>query len=189
MATFPKDQFDEYPDDLARRGAHRSPRKKGRPWLSFLVALVTSAALVVGGLYLVSTLNDQVEFGIPGVNNEPVAQPTPEPTPTVLPLLDATTLDKARKITITVLNGTEVAGLQDTAGDALAELKWPIQSRVVASSTDIQKTAVYYGDPSDEDVALGLANAMGLGVVRQSDNFPGAKITIVLGADYAAAQG
>ena len=189
MATFAKDQFDEYPEDLARRGAHRSPKKKGNTWLSLLTALLATAALVVGGLYVVSTLNDEVEFGIPGINGgSPVATPSVAPSPTVLPILDAATLDKKRKITITVLNGTTVAGLQDLAGDKLAAEKWPIQSRTAASQTDVKKTTVFYSDPADEDVALGLVHAMGVGVVRESENFPGAKLTIVLGADYEAAQ-
>jgi len=187
MATFPKDQFDTLPEDLTRTGAHRAPKKKGGGWLGFLAAIVATALLVVGGLYVVASINSDIEFQIPGISagEEEAVEPSVSATPTVAPLLDAKDLDKKRKITITVLNGTEVSKLQEKAGKALTKLKWPVTSTTAASVKNIEDTVVYYSNPDDEDVALGLAAALGIGKVRESTNFPGAPITIVLGTDYA----
>jgi len=188
MATFPKDQFDTLPEDLTRTGAHRAPKKKGGGWLGFLAAIVASALLVVGGLYAISTINDSIKFTIPGLSSaeDTEVTPTVSATPTMEPLLNAKDLDKKRKITITVLNGTEVSKLQEKAGKRLTKLKWPVKSTTTAADTSIEDTVIYYSNPDDEDVARGLAIALGVGKIRESTAFLGAPINIVLGTDYAA---
>lgn len=190
MATFPKDQFDNLPEDLTRQGAHRAPKKRGGGWIGFLAAIVAAAVLTTGGLYGVSLVNESIEFTIPGLGGgeEEVATPTVSSTPEVPPILDPTQIDKKRKITITVLNGTATAGLETVAGKSLTKGKWPVTSTLSADATDIAKTFVYYKNPEDEDVARGLVIALGIGEVRESDAFPGAPITIVVGQDYADLQ-
>jgi hypothetical protein len=185
MAKFPEDVFDDFPEDLARVGAHRAPRKRGGGWVGFAWAALATGALIVGGLYAVSLVNNEVSFEIPGFV-EPIAEetPTPTPTPTVEALTDPTLIDPARLITITVLNGTPLVGLQNTATDALTGLGWPVISAAKASTTDIEETFVYYSNPADEDIARGLVLALGVGDVRESTAFLGAPVTIVLGADY-----
>jgi hypothetical protein len=189
MANFPKDQFDILPTDVDRIGAHRAPKKKGGGWVGFAWAALATGVLVVGGLYGLSLVNDDVNFDIPGLSGgeEVVETPSASPTPEVLPVLDPTTIDPARKITVTILNGTATVGLQNTAGDALAAGKWPVVSRTQASATDIEETVVYYRTAADEDVARGLVVALGVGKVRESDAFLGSPITVVLGSDYAPA--
>lgn len=190
MATFPKDQFDNLPEDLTRQGAHRAPKKRGGGWIGLLVSIVATAVLITGGLYAVSLVNDSIEFTIPGLGGgeEEVATPSVSATPEVPPILDPADIDKSRKITITVLNGTAVSGLEKTAGKALTGGKWPVTSTNPSSSSDIQKTFVYYKNPEDEDVARGLVIALGVGEIRESDKFLGAPITIVVGQDYADLQ-
>jgi hypothetical protein len=190
MATFPKDQFDNLPEDLTRQGAHRAPKKRGGGWLGFLASIVATAVLIVGGLYGVSLVNDSIEFTIPGFasGEDPAPEPTVSATPEVAPILDPADIDKKRKITITVLNGTAVSGLETVAGKSLTKGKWPVASTAPSSSTDIEKTFVYYKNPEDEDVARGLVIALGIGEIRESDKFLGAPITIVVGQDYADLQ-
>ncbi|TBN57599.1 LytR family transcriptional regulator [Glaciihabitans arcticus] len=190
MATFPKDQFDTLPEDLARQGAHRAPKKKGGGWVGFAWAALATGVLVVGGLYGLSLIDSTIRFEVPGITagEEEVTTPSESATPEVPALTDPTTIDKARKISITVLNGTETAGLQTVAGDALKALKWPIGTRTTASLTDVEKTFVYYSNPADEDIARGLVLALGIGEIRESAAFIGAPLTIVLGDDYAATQ-
>ena len=189
MASYPKDRFDDLPADLVRVGAHRAPKKRGGGWIGFAWAALATGLLVVGGLFTLSLIDPTVRFEIPGLvaEDEPSATPTEEATPTALPLTDPATLDPARGITITVLNGTPNVGQQNVAADALTALGWTIGSATTASTTDIEKTIVYYGDPADEDVARGLVAALGVGEVRESTAFLGAKITIVLGTDYPPA--
>ena len=57
-------------------------------------------------------------------------------------------------------------------------------ARTQASEKTVEKTLIYYSDPANEDVARGLVLALGVGDIRLSDAFPGAPITVVLGADY-----
>jgi hypothetical protein len=185
MATHPRDRFDDLPHDLVRVGAHRAAPKRGRGWIAFAWAALATGLLVVGGLFVVAQLDD-FELDLPILSDSPTATDTavPEPTSTVVPVTDPTTIDPARDITITVLNGTPVIGEQDAAGDSLAALGWPVDSRANASTTDVATTTVYYGDAANEDVARGLLVALGVGTVLESDSFLGADVTVVLGADY-----
>jgi hypothetical protein len=188
MASFPKDRFDDLPSDLVRVGAHRAPRKKGGGWIGFAWAALATLVLTVGGLFVLSLVDPSVRFEIPGlpVASEPTETPEAETTPTAIPLTDPATLDPAREISITVLNGSTVEGQQDVVGASLSEQGWPVGSLASASSDDIEKTIVYYSNPADEEIARGLVQAIGLGDVRESTAFPGAPITIVLGADFQA---
>ena len=190
MATFPKDQFDTLPEDLARQGAHRAPKKRGGGWVGFAWAALATGLLVVGGLYGLSLIDSSIRFEVPGITagEEEVVTPSESATPEVPPLTDPTTIDKARKITITILNGTGTAGLQNEAATALVAGKWPIGTRTTASQNDIEKTFIYYSNPADEDIARGLVLALGVGEIRESAAFIGAPITIVLGDDYTAPQ-
>lgn len=187
MANFPKDRFDDLPEDLARVGAHRAPQKKGRGWIGFAWALLATGVLVFAGLFGISKVFD-IDLGL---GLFPVAEtptPTPTPTPTAAPLTDPTTIDPARQITVTVLNGTATVGLENTVGDALAASGWPVTAKATTATPDVAETSVYYSDPLNEDIARGVALALGVGGIRLVD--PGtvssAPITVVLGADYAA---
>jgi len=188
MAAYPKDRFDELPEDLKRIGAHRGPKKKGGGWVAFAWALLATGVLIFVGLWGLSKFVG-VDVGLPIFQAAPAATPTPTPTPTADPVLDPTTIDPARLIKITVFNGTAVVGLENTVGDALAATGWPIDSRANAAQRDIEETTVYYTTEADEDVARGLVVAMGVGQIRlvTPDVFPGTPINIVLGADYPGA--
>jgi hypothetical protein len=189
MASYPKDRFDELPEDLKRVGAHRGPKKKGRGWIAFAWALLATGVLIFVGLYGLSKYVG-IDVGLPIFQaEETTAPPTPSSTPTMDPVLDPATIDPARGIRTTILNGTASPGLQDTVGDALAGAGWAIDSRTNASQNDVEKTTVYYSDPLNEDVARGLVVAMGVGEIRlvSPDVYPGTPLTIVLGADYPGA--
>lgn len=184
MASFPTDQFDNLPDDLERVGAHRGPKVRGRGWLGLAWAVLATAVLMVVGLYVLSLLNDQITFKLPGTAaSTPTPKPTVSHTPSVQPITDPTTI-KARHITITVLNGTAVAGLQNVAATKLTKAHWAVGSRALASDNTIKQTVVYYSSAKNEDVARGIQLALGVGTVRLSDAFPGAPITVVLGSDF-----
>ena len=187
MASYPKDRFDELPDDVERIGAHRGPKRRGRGWIGFAWALLATGVLVFGGLFALSQYLDD-DLGLPffASPEEPVV--TPEPTATVEPLTDPSTLDAARGITIDVLNGTPESGLQTTIFDDLTAAGWPTGSAAPASARDIEDTYIYYSNEADEDVAAGLAITLGHGEIRlvEADVFPGAEITIVIGTDYLA---
>ncbi|MBH0053497.1 MULTISPECIES: LytR C-terminal domain-containing protein [unclassified Salinibacterium] len=187
MASYPKDRFDELPEDVDRIGAHRGPKRRGRGWIGFAWALLATGVLVFGGLFALSQYLDD-DLGIPffAAPEEPAVNP--EPAETVAPVTDPATIDPERALTIDVLNGTPESGLQTTVFDELTAAGWPTGSAAPASSRDIEDTYVYYSNPDDEDVASGLVAAIGRGEIRlvEDDIFPGVELTVVIGTDYLA---
>ena len=197
MAKPPTDRFDTIPADLHRTGAHRGPRRKGRGWIAFAWAALATGVIVAGGVITLAVINDSIKFDdlLGGGTTAATQTATPTPTPEVTPVVDPAA-------TVTVLNGTETVGLAASVGDAMREAGWAgIGSTANASATDFKTTTVYYVDPAQEAAALGLANSLftkatadaaANGVtlsitairVEQSDQFQGAQLTVVLGADF-----
>ncbi len=185
MATFPPDQFDELPQDVLRVGAHRGPPMKGRGWIAFAWAALATGVLVIGGLYGLSRIDAAYNFELPfaGEPVGPVEEPTPEPTIAIEPVTDPTTIVD-REIVITVLNGTRFPGREQSAATILSDGQWSVGLTAEASVNTIEESVVYYQFAEDEDVALGIALALGIEATRLSDAFPGAKITVVIGSDF-----
>ena len=181
MANFPSDQFDDLPDSLDRVGAHRGPKVKGRGWIGFGWAVLATVILTLGGLFVLQVLGGQINF----TGNVPQESDTPSatPTPVITPITDPTTI-KSRHITITVLNGTSTVNLQTQAAHTLKAAHWNVTSTALASTNSFKKTVVYYSSSANQDVAIGIAEALGLKTVQLTDVYPGAPITVVLGADY-----
>lgn len=197
MAKPPADRFDSIPDDLHRTGAHRGPRRSGRGWIAFAWAALATGIIVAGGVIGLAIINNSIQFTgiLGGTTTASTPTPTPTPTPTITPIVDPA-------LSVTVLNGTETAGLAASVGDAMREAGWDgVGSTANASATDFKTTTVYYGDPTHEAAALGLADSLfakatadaaAAGVtlsitavrVEQSDQFQGANLTVVLGSDF-----
>ena len=184
MAAPTQDRFDRITDEPGRVGAHRGPKRRGRGWITFAWAMLATGALVFGGLFVLSRWLD-IDFGL-AVFAQPTSTPAPVETTADPIITDPTTIDPARAITVVVINGTPVAGLQTTVGDALLTAGWPITSRANSADRAIDETVVYYSNPADADIARGLVAALGVGEIREVDpaQFPGASITIVLGGDH-----
>jgi hypothetical protein len=189
MAEFEPDRFDEIPAELGRVGAHRAPRRRGGTAIAVAWAALASGVLVVAGLWGLSLISDRVTFEIPGFDTaEPTPTPTetPTPTPTVDPITDPALAELPAGFTITILNGAGVDGLGAAARDLLTAPGWPVGTVTSAAQDDLTETVVFYSDPALEGVALGMTVLLGTGDIEFSDAFPGAPITITLGADFAA---
>ena len=188
--AYPKDRFDQLPDDLRRIGAHRGPGVRGRGWIGLAWAALATLLLVGGGIFTLRVAG--VDIDIPFLS-APSSTPTPVATtpapPPAEPVLDPATIDPARNIKTAIYNGTATAELQNTVGDALAAAGWVIDTRARASTSDVAKTTVYYSDAANEDVARGLVVALGVGDIRlvPVETFPGTPVTIVIGLDYPGA--
>jgi hypothetical protein len=183
MANFPPDQFDTLPENLTRVGAHRAPVTRGRRWIAFAWAALATGVLVAGGLYAVSLADASIDF----VEPTSTASGTASAVPTAEPVTDpSTVVDRA--ITITVLNGTATVGLEDDAASVLVDAGWTVGSEATSTATDITQTIVYFSDAANEDVARGVALALGVGDVSLSDAFLGAPLTVVVGTDFADAE-
>ncbi|GHD52401.1 LytR family transcriptional regulator [Mycetocola manganoxydans] len=185
--NFAKDRFDEIPEDLRRVGAHRAPVPAGRGWFLFLWAGLATLLLVGAGILGLTLLGDRVNFV---ETPRPAATaPAPTETPVAVATIDPDSM-------VTVLNGTTTRGLATRAIEKLNSAGWT-QSITPgsASATDVEKTTVYYEDPSQEGAARGLAEGLGIGSIQLSTQFqipvddgeePLLQLTVVLGSDYAA---
>ena len=183
MANFRTDQFDDIPQNIDRVGAHRGPKVRGGGWFVVLWSILAIAVLTVGGLFVLSQLDKSVSFFGGNVGAETSPTPTTSPTPQVTPVTDPKTI-KNRKITITVLNGTDIANEQVTVGKLLKTAGWKVTSEATASESNIKQTTVYYSNAANKDVAEGVQLALGTGNIQLTSAFPGAPITVVIGSDY-----
>jgi hypothetical protein len=195
MAKHPTDSFDSLPAHPSRTGAHRGPKVSGRGWITFAWAALATGVIVLAGVIYMGVINNNIQFTSILSGQSETATPTPDPTASVEPITNP-------DLSVTILNGTETPGLASQVGDAMREAGWTkIGSTANASASDFTITTVYYSDPANEGAALGLANALyakavadaeaqgitlDLKTVRieQSDQFPGAPLTVVLGADF-----
>ena len=176
-----KDRFDRLPRTRGRVGAHRGPRRRGWGWFWLLIALIAIAAIVFGALRV---LHVTMGIEVPWLG---ISTPSASSTETSAPSMidDPADIDPSRGITIVVLNGTPLSGLQDTVYDGLQADGWPVTSKGNAGERDQPTTVVYYSNPADIDVARGLVSVLGVGDVQSVDagQYPGASITIVIGED------
>lgn len=192
MAHFPRDQFDDVPDGTGRVGAHRAPARRGRGWIGFAWAALATGILVVAGVVALSRLDPSFHLPIPdlaGGTSAAVAGAKPSPVPTQTPITDPKAVPSplAAGLSISVLNGTADSTADDKAGDQIQKAGWPNPVRADSSSTSIKTTIVYYSDSRYEGVARGIAKLLGVSQVQLTDAYPGATITVVLGADYKPA--
>ena len=178
MATSPRDQFDDIPEDLHRVGAHRAPAKKGRGWLAFLWAVLATGRPRRRRPLRVcraSTPSSRCRSS----RRQETPTPTPTPIETAEPVTDPVAWSTENPelwaaLTISVLNGTPTQGLANVAGDQLAAAGWPDPARANASKRDEETTIIYYSSADYEGVARGMAQLLGVGEVELSEAFPGA---------------
>ena len=196
MPQFDRDRFDDVPRDQSRIGSHRAVPRRGRRWVAFAWAALATGLLVGAGVVWLSVANQSFQFTNPlssgsaspeagsgsseGPEASDGAEPEATPTPTAA---DPATVDPTIT-TITVLNATDTAGLAARAADTLQEAGWTVGSQGNANDT-APTTIVYYGSEEDQAVALGVAQALGISGTQQTDAFPGAAVTVVLGEDQA----
>jgi hypothetical protein len=175
MATTPRDRFDDVPADLARVGAHRAPRPAGRGFVAFAWAALATGVLVGAGVLGLGA----IEGRISNVGSVPTTPTAAAPTPTVDPNID-----------VVLLNATATNGLAAGAESMLVKAGWKVGSTANASATNVKATTVYYTTASQAGAAAGLAKSLGITRTALSQQFavPGqSRLTVVLGADYAAA--
>lgn len=204
MAEFPRDRFDDVPDRDGRGGdhgrdedhgrggahgrvgAHRAPRDPLARWRAFGIAALATGLLVGAGVLGLSAIGDRVNLDLPRVlPTGPAPEDTPVPQETAPPVTDPATITLPDGFTITVLNGSGVTGLGQRAADVLTPLGWPVGAVTNAAQDDLETTVVYYDDPTEEGIARGMVELLGVGAVEFSDAFAGAQVTIAIGADYA----
>lgn len=185
MARYIPDRFDRIPDDLARVGAHRGPAVRGRGWILFAWAALATGILVVVGLFALSRFDPRFTIELPFGGGDAEAGRTAAPGEAeATPITDPGSVDPALGVRISVFNGGPVDDVQEEVGTQLADAGWTVAGTANASEREETETVVYFRSAEYEGVALGMVETLGAGTIRLTDSFPGAPVTIVLGADY-----
>ena len=175
MPEFPQDRFDRAPEELARVGAHRAPRRPGRGWITFGWAALATAVLVGLGVFGLTQIDRNVAD-----TGATAAAVTPNVKPTVDP-----------KIDVVLLNATTTSGLAASARTKAEAQGWHVVSTANANETNATRTTVYYTATSQAGAAAGLAKSLGVTRTRLSSQFAvkgTSRLTVVLGSDYAKLQ-
>lgn len=187
MTKYPRDRFDDKASVPARVGAHRQPVARKPWWVKSLVSLGVTSVLILSALAGVAVLDarnlQDIDLPVLGIT----ATPTPTPTPTPeIPLVDPTTLSKKelKDITITVLNGTTSETLDEDVAAILEAQSWPNITVASAADTTIKISVVVYGPDEDLSLATSVAMSLGIKAVKQSDLYPGARVTVLMGKDF-----
>lgn len=165
------DRFDAVPVDLARVGAHRTPKRRGRGFVTFAWAALATGLLVGAGVLGLGAIERGVTGGTGGVTGSAAAVTSAAPAATVDP--DASVL---------VLNGTTTDGLAAAAKKQAGADGWKSVSTATASENDVKASTVYYPKSSQQGAALGLAKTLGITRTAQTDQYD--RITVVLGSDW-----
>ena len=180
------DAYDDIPEGLTRRGAHRSAKRTRSTYVKLAWAALATGVLVtagVGGLAVVSDTVSLRDFSTLFAG----AAPTPTPTAEVTA---APTVDPA--LLVNVLNATDAPGLATTVVATLGSAGWLVGTGTNASEV-VERTVVYYGDPSLEGAARGVVASLvaagwdtGSGTIELTDAYieSSAQLTVVLGADF-----
>jgi phage terminase large subunit-like protein len=185
-----RDRFDAVPEDLHRVGAHRANAHWGRGWVNVAWAVGAVIVLSVGGLWGLSQVNSDFEFGLPFMASpeEEVDQAPAEDAPEAAePMLDP-------EIVITVLNGTPTQGMSNTVGDYLVAQGWNgaafgVGARVGASSTDVETTQVIYNNPDNEAAARAMLETLGVGELVLANTYPASPLAVLIGSDFVLPAG
>lgn len=199
--SFLPDRYDDVPQGRSYVGTRRSARSSLSLFAPIGIALGAVIVLVVGGMWFVDRSDDYLaldEAQLPVISvdasgsadsdgdiEEPVVIEEEPVAEEVVPVEDPTVID-TEGLTLTILNGTATAGLAARANERLSVIGWPEATATNADSTDVKQSVVAYSEAADEAIALGIAETLGVGAdsVVQTSAYPGARITIVLGADY-----
>ncbi len=162
------DRFDRH-ERIGRVGAHRAPEHHWwRWWMTLLVCVASVVVLTVAGIALLNSMRgEQIDIA------ESV---------TVEPLTDPSQITDA-SVTVTVMDASGTEGLAAGVGQTLINEGWPVVADGTATD-QAAETTIFYTDESQQAIALGIAEVLGIGTAEQSDAvISGSPITVVLGDD------
>ena len=199
--TYLPDRFDDVaPADTRYVGTHRRERSSLSMFAPIGIGLGSVVVLVLAGLWFVDRSDDYLELDpseLPVVQGEaPPEEAAPEAVeldPEVAdpndPVLDPSQIDLTG-LSLTILNGTDKQGMAARAAERLTTVGWPEPTATNADSTSVAQSSVAYIDDADRGIALGIAEILGVSAdqVVQTSAYPGARVTVVLGADYVDTQ-
>ncbi|MDA0289357.1 MAG: LytR C-terminal domain-containing protein [Actinomycetota bacterium] len=194
--SFLPDRFDDVDRDLGYVGTHRRQRSSWSVFAPVGIGLGAVVVLTLAGIWFVDRSDDYLTLDaseVPVITGEAPEEDAaeepviiePEVVEEVVAVSDPTQID-TEGLTLTVLNGTATQGMAARAVERLVAIGWPEATATNADSTDIQQSVVAYSEDADKAIALGIAQELDLDAdsVVQTTAYPGARVTVVLGADY-----
>lgn len=198
--TFLLDRYDDVGHDPTYVGTHRRERSSWSLFAPIGIGLGVVVVLVLAGLWFVDRSDDYLAIDAldvpviageaPGESpDESLVAAEPEAAVDAEPVRDPTQID-TEGLTLTVLNGTGTAGLAARAGERLVAAGWPEPTATNADSADVAESVVAYQEDADRGIALGIAEILGVPAdqVVQTAAYPGARVTVLLGANYVDTQ-
>lgn len=192
---FLPDRFDNIEREPGYVGLRRQQRAKTFWLVPLGIIVAVSTVLTLVGLFVINRADDylqldpaDVAIGEPPAEVDEAAEvapePEPEPEPEPVEPIRNPSAEQADGLTITILNGTDTSGLAARAGNLLDREGWPEQTRTNAESQDVENSLVAYQSEDDEALARGVAEILGITEVVLTDQYPGARITALLGQDF-----
>ena len=153
--------------------------------MNLLIAFGVIVALTLGSMAVVAVLDARnlEAITIPGIGVVESNAPTDTTQDGVL---DPKTLTgkELRRFSITVLNGTTQASLGTDVANLLVAQSWKQPSVAAAADTTIEESVVIFDADENLPAAKGVAAALGIKTIKQSDQFPGATVTVLIGSDF-----
>jgi hypothetical protein len=178
---YPPDRFDHEAADVAFHGAHRAEEPFWRQNLVYLVIIAVAAVVLVVLLFVIGGLGPN---GDDRGETPPAASETGTTAPeesdgggesTEEPTEEPAEADKT--VEVQVLNAAGINGLAARWQENLTGSGW--ENVTVSTAQDRQTEAVvFYRDEADKATAQALAEEVGAGEARQSDEYE-APITFV----------
>jgi hypothetical protein len=184
VSKYPHDRFDDRESSSVQRGAHHTAVRRRPWWVKVVTVVASTSAVIVVALAGITVIDARLNFEIPDFAT--IGQtPTPTPTPTI-ELIDPTKLTEKqfKATTITILNGTTSPTLAADVASMLTTQNWPQPAVADAADDAVATSVIAYRYSLDERLALSIGSSLGIDVIQQSDDYFGARVYVVLGADF-----
>jgi len=166
---YPPDRFDDEADAVTFHGAHRAELPFWRENLLYIIIIGAAVVMLVVLLFVIggmggggdddraadpTTASESTE-GEDAAEESPSEEPAPEPD---------------LSVPVQVINAGSINGLAGTWQEQLQGEGWEDVSVATADSPQ-QEPVVFYRDEADQATAQALAEQVGAGEARQSDEY------------------
>jgi len=169
---YPPDRFDDEADAVSFHGAHRAELPFWRENLLYIIIIGAAAVLLVVLLFVIG--------GMGGGGDERAADPTTASEETTAAEESAEesaseepAAEADKSTPVLVVNAGAINGLAGTWQSALEDGGWEDVSVATADNPQ-QEPVVFYRSEEDKATAQALADEVGAGEARQSDEYDAA---------------
>jgi Na+-transporting methylmalonyl-CoA/oxaloacetate decarboxylase gamma subunit len=165
---YPPDRFDDEADAVTFHGAHRAELPFWRENLLYIIIIGAAVVMLVVLLFVIG--------GMGGNGDDRAADPTSasESAESEAPAEESASEEPAAEpdlsVPVQVINAGSINGLAGTWQEQLEGEGWEDVSIATADSPQ-QEPVVFYRDEADQATAQALAEQVGAGEARQSDEY------------------